>query len=166
MLAEYVYVDDEPDVKQFENYLNSKNLFIERANENNLLAKAIDLLKMWGKCNSYSSKCGYKNVSSMFSELYPKKNYVYVENELEFIDECMKEAKNSKDAAMREKQELAELYYRGVDIVAGGTDWSERLTLRDIAHMKDMSKNSVDRRLKSFESFIVAKLSKRNDIFY
>lgn len=102
----------------------------------------------------------------MFSELYPKKNYVYVENELEFIDECMKEAKNSKDAAMREKQELAELYYRGVDIVAGGTDWSERLTLRDIAHMKDMSKNSVDRRLKSFESFIVAKLSKRNDIFY
>ncbi|WP_085248047.1 hypothetical protein [Gilliamella mensalis] len=166
MQSEYMYVDDGSDVKQFENYIDSKNLFMESANANNLLAKAIDLLKMWGKCNAYSSKCGYKNVSSMFSELYPKKNYVYIENELEFIDECIKSAKNSKDAAMREKQELAELYYRGVDVAVGGHDWSENLTLRGIAHMKGMSKSSVDRRIKSFESFIVAKLSKRNDIFY
>lgn len=161
-----MYVDDEPDVKQFEHYLNSKNLFIERANENNLLAKVIDLLKMWGACNAYSSRCGYKNVSAMFSELYPKHNLVYIENELEFIDECMKEAKNSKDLALREQWELADLYYRGIDVVIDGSDRSERLTLREIAKMRGMSKNSVDRRLKSFESFIVAKLSKRNDIFY
>ncbi|OCG33662.1 MULTISPECIES: hypothetical protein [unclassified Gilliamella] len=166
MLAEYVYVDDEPDVKQFENYLNSKNLFIERANENNLLAKAIDLLKMWGACNAYSSRCGYKNVSAMFSELYPKHNLVYIENELEFIDECMRNAKNSKDLALREQWELADLYYRGIDVVIDGSDGSERLTLREIAKMRDISKDTVDRRLKSFESYIVANLSKRNDIFY
>ena len=165
MLAEYIEVE-ELTAGQFEQYLNKQNIFIERASENNLLAKAIDLLRMWGRCNAYSSKCGYKNVSAMFSELYPRKNFVYIENELEFIDECMINAKNSKDATLREQQELAELYYKGVDIVSGGTDWSERLTLRDIAKMRDMSKNSVDRRLKAFESYIVANLSKRDDIFY
>lgn len=74
--------------------------------------------------------------------------------------------KISKDVTLREQQELAELYYKGIDIVLGGTDWSERLTLRDIANMKDMSKDTVDRHLKAFESYIVSNLPKRNDIFY
>lgn len=95
MLAEYIEVK-KITARQFEQYFNKQNIFIERAIENNLLAKAIDLLTMWGKCNSYSSKCGYKNVSAMFSELYPRKNFIYIENELDFIDECMRNAKNIK----------------------------------------------------------------------
>ena len=123
-----------------------------------------ELLKMWGICNAYSSKCGYKNVSAMFSELYPRKNFVYIENELEFIDECMREAKNSRDESIKEQQAIAELYYKGIDIVVDGSDWSEKLTLRDIAKLKNTSKDTVVRRLKAFESYIVSKLSKREDI--
>lgn len=169
MLSEYKYEDIDEDnytAKQLEEYLNRQNVFIQKNNEANLLSKSIDLLKMWGICNAYSSKCGYKNVSAMFSELYPRKNFVYIENELEFIDECMREAKNSRDELVQEQQDIAELYYKGIDIVVDGSDWSEKLTLRDIAKLKSISKNTVDRRLKAFESYIVSKLSKRDDIYY
>ena len=169
MLSEYKYEDIDEDnytAKQLEEYLNRQNVFIQKNNEANLLSKSIDLLRMWGICNAYSSKCGYKNVSAMFSELYPRKNFVYIENELEFIDECMREAKNSRDELVQEQQDIAELYYKGIDIVVDGSDWSEKLTLRDIAKLKSISKNTVDRRLKAFESHIVSKLSKREDIYY
>lgn len=169
MLSEYKYEDIDEDnytAKQLEEYLNRQNVFIQKNNEANLLSKSIDLLRMWGICNAYSSKCGYKNVSAMFSELYPRKNFVYIENELEFIDECMREAKNSRDELVQEQQDIAELYYKGIDIVVDGSDWSEKLTLRDIAKLKSISKNTVDRRLKAFESYIVSKLSKRDDIYY
>ena len=169
MLSEYKYEDIDEDnytAKQLEEYLNRQNVFIQKNNEANLLSKSIDLLRMWGICNAYSSKCGYKNVSAMFSELYPRKNFVYIENELEFIDECMREAKNSRDELVKEQQNIAELYYKGIDIVVDGSDWSEKLTLRDIAELKNISKNTVDRRLKAFESYIVSKLSKRDDIYY
>ena len=166
MLAEYKRIENDFTPQQFENYLNNQNIFIQKNNEGNLLSKSIELLKMWGICNAYSSKCGYKNVSAMFSELYPRKNFVYLENELEFIDECMREAKNSRDESIKEQYGIAELYYRGVDIVTSGSDWSEKLTLRDIAELKSISKNTVDRRLKAFESYIVSKLSKKEDIFY
>lgn len=166
MLAEYKRIENDFTPQQFENYLNNQNIFIQKNNEGNLLSKSIELLKMWGICNAYSSKCGYKNVSAMFSELYPRKNFVYLENELEFIDECMREAKNSRDALVKEQQDIAELYYKGIDIVTSGSDWSEKLTLRDIAELKNISKNTVDRRLKTFESYIVSKLSKRDDIYY
>jgi len=169
VLSEYKYEDIDEDnytAKQLEEYLNRQNVFIQKNNEANLLSKSIDLLKMWGICNAYSSKCGYKNVSAMFSELYPRKNFVYIENELEFIDECMREAKNSRDELVQEQQDIAELYYKGIDIVVDGSDWSEKLTLRDIAKLKSISKNTVDRRLKAFESYIVSKLSKRDDIYY
>lgn len=169
MLSEYKYEDIDEDnytAKQLEEYLNRQNVFIQKNNEANLLSKSIDLLRMWGICNAYSSKCGYKNVSAMFSELYPRKNFVYIENELEFIDECMREAKNSRDELVQEQQYIAELYYKGIDIVVDGSDWSEKLTLRDIAKLKSISKNTVDRRLKAFESYIVSKLSKRDDIYY
>lgn len=158
--------EDNYTAKQLEEYLNRQNIFIQKNNEANLLSKSIDLLRMWGICNAYSSKCGYKNVSAMFSELYPRKNFVYIENELEFIDECMREAKNSRDELVQEQQDIAELYYKGIDIVVDGSDWSEKLTLRDIANLKSISKNTVDRRLKAFESYIVSKLSKRDDIYY
>lgn len=169
MLSEYKYEDIDEDnytAKQLEEYLNRQNVFIQKNNEANLLSKSIDLLRMWGICNAYSSKCGYKNVSAMFSELYPRKNFVYIENELEFIDECMREAKNSRDELVKEQQNIAELYYKGIDIVVDGSDWSEKLTLRDIAKLKSISKNTADRRLKAFESYIVSKLSKRDDIYY
>ena len=166
IVSEYKRIENDCIPQQFEEYLNEKNIFIQKNNEGNLLSKSIELLKMWGICNAYSSKCGYKNVSAMFSELYPRKNFVYIENELEFIDECMREAKNSRDESIKEQQAIAELYYRGIDIVTGGSDWSEKLTLRDIAKLKSISKNTVDRRLKAFESHIVSKLSKREDIFY
>lgn len=169
MLSEYKYEEMDEDnytAKQLEEYLNRQNIFIQKNNEANLLSKSIDLLRMWGICNAYSSKCGYKNVSAMFSELYPRKNFVYIENELEFIDECMREAKNSRDELVQEQQDIAELYYKGIDIVVDGSDWSEKLTLRDIANLKSISKNTVDRRLKAFESYIVSKLSKRDDIYY
>ena len=166
IVSEYKRIENDCIPQQFEEYLNEKNIFIQKNNEGNLLSKSIELLKMWGICNVYSSKCGYKNVSAMFSELYPRKNFVYIENELEFIDECMREAKNSRDESIKEQQAIAELYYRGIDIVTGGSDWSEKLTLRDIAKLKSISKNTVDRRLKAFESHIVSKLSKREDIFY
>ena len=166
MLAEYKRIENDFTPQQFENYLNNQNIFIQKNNEGNLLSKSIELLKMWGICNAYSSKCGYKNVSAMFSELYPRKNFVYIENELEFIDECMREAKNSRDESIKEQQAIAELYYRGIDIVVDGADWSEKLTLRDIAKLKNTSKDTVDRRLKSFESYIVSKLSKLEDIYY
>ena len=166
MLAEYKRIENDCIPQQFEEYLNERNIFIQKNNEGNLLSKSIELLKMWGICNAYSSKCGYKNVSAMFSELYPRKNFVYIENELEFIDECMREAKNSRDALVKEQQDIAELYYKGIDIVVDGADWSEKLTLRDIAKLKNTSKDTVDRRLKSFESHIVSKLSKLEDIYY
>ena len=169
MLSEYKYEDIDEDnytAKQLEEYLNRQNVFIQKNNEANLLSKSIDLLRMWGICNAYSSKCGYKNVSAMFSELYPRKNFVYIENELEFIDECMREAKNSRDELVKEQQNIAELYYKGIDIVVDGSDWSEKLTLRDIAKLNSISKNTADRRLKAFESYIVSKLSKRDDIYY
>ena len=166
IVSEYKRIENDCIPQQFEEYLNEKNIFIQKNNEGNLLSKSIELLKMWGICNVYSSKCGYKNVSAMFSELYPRKNFVYLENELEFIDECMREAKNSRDESIKEQQAIAELYYRGIDIVTGGSDWSEKLTLRDIAKLKSISKNTVDRRLKAFESHIVSKLSKREDIYY
>lgn len=165
-MSEYKRIENDCTPQQFENYLNKQNIFIQKNNEGNLLSKSIELLKMWGICNAYSSKCGYKNVSAMFSELYPRKNFDYIENELEFIDECMREAKNSRDALVQEQQDIAELYYKGIDIVTGGSDWSEKLTLRDIAKLKSISKNTVDRRLKAFESHIVSKLSKRDDIYY
>lgn len=165
-MSEYKRIENDCTPQQFENYLNKQNIFIQKNNEGNLLSKSIELLKMWGICNAYSSKCGYKTVSAMFSELYPRKNFVYIENELEFIDECMREAKNSRDKSIKEQQAIAELYYRGIDIVTGGSDWSERLTLRDIAKLKNTSKDTVDRRLKSFESYIVSKLSKLEDIYY
>ena len=166
MLAEYKRIENDCTPQQFENYLNKQNIFIQKNNEGNLLSKSIELLKMWGICNVYSSKCGYKNVSAMFSELYPGKNFVYIENELEFIDECMREAKNSRDESIKEQHDIAELYYKGIDIVTSGSDWSEKLTLRDIAELKNISKNTVDRRLKAFESYIVSKLSKIEDIYY
>lgn len=166
MLAEYKRIENDCIPQQFEEYLNERNIFIQKNNEGNLLSKSIELLKMWGICNAYSSKCGYKNVSAMFSELYPRKNFDYIENELEFIDECMREAKNSRDALVKEQQDIAELYYKGIDIVVDGSDWSEKLTLRDIAKLKNTSKDTVDRRLKAFESYIVSKLSKREDIYY
>lgn len=166
MLSEYKRIENDFTPQQFENYLNNQNIFIQKNNEGNLLSKSIELLKMWGICNAYSSKCGYKNVSAMFSELYPRKNFVYIENELEFIDACMREAKNSRDESIKEQHDIAELYYKGIDIVTSGSDWSEKLTLRDIAELKNISKNTVDRRLKAFESYIVSKLSKRDDIYY
>lgn len=165
-MSEYKRIENDFTPQQFENYLNNQNIFIQKNNEGNLLSKSIELLKMWGICNAYSSKCGYKNVSAMFSELYPRKNFVYIENELEFIDECMREAKNSRDELIKEQHDIAELYYKGIDIVTSGSDWSEKLTLRDIAELKNISKNTVDRRLKAFESYIVSKLSKRDDIYY
>ena len=166
IVSEYKRIENDGTPQQFEEYLNEKNIFIQKNNEGNLLSKSIELLKMWGICNAYSSKCGYKNVSAMFSELYPRKNFDYIESELEFIDECMREAKNSRDALVQEQQDIAELYYKGIDIVVDGSDWSEKLTLRDIAELKSISKNTVDRRLKAFESYIVSKLSKKEDIFY
>jgi len=166
IVSEYKRIENDGTPQQFEEYLNEKNIFIQKNNEGNLLSKSIELLKMWGICNAYSSKCGYKNVSAMFSELYPRKNFDYIESELEFIDECMREAKNSRDALVQEQQDIAELYYKGIDIVVDGSDWSEKLTLRDIAKLKNTSKDTVDRRLKAFESYIVSKLSKREDIYY
>ena len=140
-------------------YLQRQELLLEKLDKENLQNKAIELLKTWGICNSYSSRCGFKNVSLMFNELYPKKSFTFVENEMNFIDKCMLEAKNSNQKSLREQQKIAEYYYKGIDIVADGKDWSQRLTLCEIAEVVKQSKSTIHRKLHAFNSYIVNQLS-------
>lgn len=130
------------------------------------LAKAITMLKNWGKYNRYSSQCGYKRTNVMFKSLYPTHDWIFIENEIEFIDTCMRKSKLSKSALEKQQQQIAELYYRGVDVVLDGKDWSEKLTIRQIAARLDMTKSTVSRRLNAFESYIVSELAKSNAILY
>lgn len=140
-------------------YLQRQELLLEKFEQQNLQDKAVNMLKTWGICNAYSSRCGFKNISSMFSDLYPKKTFIYVENEINFIDKCMLEAKNSNQKSLREQQKIAEYYYKGIDIVADGKDWSQRLTLCEIAEVVKQSKSTIHRKLHAFNSYIVNQLS-------
>ncbi|MBC9130483.1 hypothetical protein JMI89_01495 [Frischella sp. Ac48] len=140
-------------------YLQQQERLFEKFEQDNLLTKAIEMLKMWGICNAYSSRSGFKSINSMFRDLYPKKTLIFVENEIEFIDQCMLEAKNSKQKSLREQQKIAEYYYKGIDLVIDGKDWSQRLTLCEIAEVLEQSKSTIHRKLRAFDSFIVSKLA-------
>ncbi|WP_392565697.1 helix-turn-helix domain-containing protein [Utexia brackfieldae] len=120
------------------------------------------MLKMWGIYHAYTSRCGYQRINAVFKALYPTKTYIFIENDINFIDECMWLAKKSLLSSLREQQKIAELYYKGIDVVAEGSDWSEHLSIRDIADTLGMSKSTVDRRLKAFESYIISKSIKVN----
>lgn len=140
-------------------YLQQQERLFEKFEQDNLLTKAIEMLKMWGICNAYSSRSGFKSINAMFRDLYPKKTLIFVENEIEFIDQCMLEAKNSKQKSLREQQKIAEYYYKGIDLVIDGKDWSQRLTLCEIAEVLEQSKSTIHRKLRAFDSFIVSKLA-------
>lgn len=140
-------------------YLQQQELLLEKFAEVNLLDKAVEMLKMWGICNAYSSRIGFKNISSMFSGLYPRKSFIFVENEIEFIEQCMLQAKNSSQKSLKEQQKIAEYYYKGIDLVVDGKDWSQRLTLSEIAEVLGQSKSTVHRKLRAFDSYIVNQLS-------
>ena len=59
---------------------------------------------------------------------------------------------------------LAEYYYKGIDIVVDGKDWSQRLTLCEIAEVVEQSKSTVHRKLRAFDSYVVSQLSNLENI--
>lgn len=155
-----VYKEIETEINYNHNKTND-TVFIQ---DRDLTTRAVEMLEMWGIYSAYSSKCGHKPVSAMFASMFPQKCYDFVENEIDFIESCMLEAKKSNQSKLREQQQIAELYYRGIDIVDGGCDWSERLTMRDIAKLLDTSRCTVQRRLREFDSYIVSKLTNFSEI--
>lgn len=134
----------------------------EKAKSEQLVIEAKRMLKAWGAVNSYSSRCGYKNISSMFSALYPRCDKIVLENEIEFIEQSLLELKKSSDKKKNEQYLIAELYYKGFDIVDDGCDWSERISAEDIGKDIGISERTVYRRLNSISSFIVSRLSTIN----
>ena len=131
----------------------------EKNLRNELVANAKRMLKNWGRVNAYSSRCGYKNVSSMFSALYPKKTPIYIENEIEFIEQTLLKLKNSSNKKEVEQYRVAECYYKGFDIVFAGSDCSERFDDEKIADLIGISRATLYRRLNSLHSFVVSNAS-------
>lgn len=162
MSYEYIEVE-ELTASKLEQHLNEKNIFIERAIENDLLAKAIDMLKMWGFYNKYKSYCGYKSLA-----LYKNLNksdtcdMLLIDSDIEFIESALLKLKNSKMKKDNQLFEIVELFYKGVDIVNNGYEKSEQLNTRQIAKYLDISQTTVCNRLKAAESYIVAELSRIN----
>lgn len=134
----------------------------EKAKTEQLVIEAKRMLKAWGAVNSYSSRCGYKNISSMFSALYPRCDKIIIENEIEFIEQSLLELKKSSDKKKNQQYLIAELYYKGFDIVDCGCDWSERISADMIGQDLGLSERTVYRRLNSLNSFIVSRASNIN----
>lgn len=134
-----------------------------RLSEKNLRTQLIDnakrMLKNWGRINAYSSRCGYKSVSSMFSALYPKSTPIFLENEIEFIEQALLKLKNSSNKKEVEQYKVAECYYKGFDIVLDGSDCSERFDDEVIAEKIGISRATLYRRLNSLHSFIISSAS-------
>ncbi|WP_392562515.1 helix-turn-helix domain-containing protein [Orbus sturtevantii] len=152
LVNEYVEVQAESD------YTLTKSNNITFTQDRDLTTRAVEMLEMWGIYNSYSSKCGHKPVSAMFAVMFTQKCYDFIENEIDFIESCMLDAKKSNQDRLKEQQKIAELYYKGYDIVDNGCDWSERLNICDIAKLLDTSKSTIHRKLREFDGYIVSKL--------
>lgn len=160
MQAQYIEVKEitKAQVTALLNLVERDRVEAEKAKSEQLVIEAKRMLKAWGAVNSYSSRCGYKNISSMFSALYPRCDKIIIENEIEFIEQSLLELKKSSDKKENEQYLIAELYYKGFDIVDCGCDWSERLTIRDIADYLNMARSTTSDRIKAIESYIVAKM--------
>ncbi|RKS87311.1 hypothetical protein DES39_0531 [Orbus hercynius] len=166
LVNEYVEVKA-MSTKQIANLINlveKERKQAEETKREQLVDEAKRMLKAWGAVNSYSSRCGYKNISSMFSALYPRCDKIVIENEIEFVEVSLLSLKNSNDKKKQEQYKVAELYYKGFDVVDYGCDWSERLTACDIATELSISRRTVFNRLNELHSFIVSNISNFNII--
>lgn len=144
--------------------LNQKQDDVTYTKDNDILTNATDMLKMWGVYNRYKSHCGYKSLS-LFRVLNAngnKKDILLIENDIEFIESALLKLKNSKLKKDNQRYLIAEAYYKGVDFVVDGYEWSQKLTERDVAEYLDIPKSTVHDRIKEIESYIVAELSKIN----
>lgn len=141
------------------NLLEKEERLLEAELVRNNLDRAKRSLKTWGIVNAYKSCCGYKDVSSMFTELYPKKMFLYVENEIEFIDACILDLKKSNNKKDKEMALVADYLYKGFDYVKDGKDGSYRLNASLIADEIDISERTVYRRINALNSNIAYKLS-------
>lgn len=156
-----VYKEIETEINYNHNKTND-TVFIQ---DRDLTTRAVEMLEMWGIYSAYSSKCGHKPVSAMFASMFPQKCYDFVENEIDFIESALLRLKTSKSSKDNDKYRIAELYYKGFDVVVGSFERSQKLTTREIAEIMDMPKSTVYDKVKEVQSYIAAEISSSEYIY-
>lgn len=126
------------------------------------LENVVDMLTMWGGYNRYKSCCGYKRVSLMFSSLYQTRNSNFIMDDIEVIEKILLKLKNSLSEKQQLQYAILEAYYKGIDVIVDGYDWSQKLTIRDIAEYLHLPKSTVSNRKKAAEQFILNELAELN----
>lgn len=114
----------------------------------------IDMLTMWGRFHRYKSRCGYQRKSAFFADNNPTKSHIFIDEHIDFIDEKVLLLKASSSDKLQQQYMIIEAYYKGIDLAVDGYDWSQKLTIRDIASYLNLPKSTVLNRKKAAEQFI------------
>ncbi|RKS86905.1 hypothetical protein DES39_0111 [Orbus hercynius] len=128
-----------------------------------LFVNISDKLMMWGKYHRYKSDCGYKRKSSSFISSPASKGLFFDFELIDFIDKILLSLKTSSLIKHQQEYAVIDAYYKGIDLAIDGYDWSQKLTIRDIAQYLNIPKSTVANRKKTAEQFVLnefIKLSK------
>lgn len=121
----------------------------------------IDMLTMWGRYHHYRTHCGYRRMSAFVAVNNPQKTPCYIQDDIDIIDEILLELKDSPKSKQQQEYAVIEAYYKGIDLVVDGYDWSQKLTIRDIADYLKLPKSTVSNRKKSAELFILQQINNK-----
>lgn len=120
----------------------------------------IDMLSMWGRYHHYRTQCGYQRVSAFFKVSSTTRNPAYIQEDIDIIDKILLTLKESSLKKQQQEYAVIEAYYKGIDLVVDGYDWSQKLTVRDIASYLNLPKSTVSNRKKSAELFVLTAINK------
>lgn len=117
-----------------------------------------DRLVMWGKFHRYGSRCGYQRMSAFWKSVNSTKTTVFIEKEVDVVDEILRSLKHSSCRKEQQQYAVLEAYYKGADLVVDGYDWSQKLTVREIAEYLNLPKSTVANRKKLAEHYVLNQL--------
>ncbi|WP_392560865.1 hypothetical protein RHO12_06565 [Orbus sturtevantii] len=121
----------------------------------------IDLLAMWGDYHRYISRCGFKRHSAFVTNFKTDKNTIFIEQDIDLIDTIILKMKNSLSPKQQQQYAIIEAYYKGIDLVIDGYDWSQKLTIREISELLNLPKSTVSNRKKQAEQYITESILKQ-----
>ncbi|WP_392564607.1 hypothetical protein RHO13_03870 [Orbus wheelerorum] len=121
-------------------------------------AYIVELLVMWGAYHRYITRCGFSRRSAFFTTLNVHKSPVIISQDVDIIDAILLKLKNSLSTKQQQQYRIIEAYYKGVDLAVDGYDWSQKLTIREIAALLSLPKSTVLNRKKQAEQFIASQI--------
>jgi len=113
-----------------------------------------ELLVKWGRYHRYITRCGFKRRSAFFTDFNAHENLIFIEEEIDLIDSILLKLKNSLVKKQQQQYAVIQAYYKGIDLAIDGYDWSQKLTIREIAQLLSLPKSTVLNRKKQAEQFI------------